>query len=97
MAQFDVHQLGNGLVLDCQSDLLRHITSRLVVPLVPQSGAPTPAPRLNPVFQIDGVQYVMVTEAAGAVRTRQLGAAVGSLAGKSFEITGAFDILISGV
>jgi toxin CcdB len=97
MTQFDVHRLGNGFVLDCQSDLLRHIASRLVVPLVPRSDAPTPAPRLNPIFEIDGVQYVMVTESAGAVRTQQLGPVVGSLADRSFEITGALDVLISGV
>jgi hypothetical protein len=39
----------------------------------------------------------MVTESAGAVRTQQLGPVVGSLADRSFEITGALDVLISGV
>ena len=97
MAQFEIHRLGDGLVLDCQSDLLRHIASRLVVPLVPLSDAPVPAHRLNPVFEIDGVKYVMVTESAGAVPTHQLGPIVGSLAERSFEITGALDVLISGV
>jgi toxin CcdB len=97
MAQFDVHRLGDGLVVDCQSDLLRHIASRLVVPLVPRSDAPMPAHRLNPVFEIASVDYVMVTESAGAVRTQQLGPVIESLADRSFEITGALDILISGV
>ena len=97
MAQFDVHRLGQGLVLDCQSDLLAQMDSRFVVPLVPRAEAPRIAPRLNPVFAIDGDDYVMLTQAAGAVRSRQLGAAVTSFADRSFEITGAFDVLMSGV
>jgi toxin CcdB len=97
MAQFDVHRLDDGLVLDCQSDLLSHIASRLVVPLVPLSEGPRPAHRLNPVFEIDGHKYVMVTESAASVPTRQLGSIIGSVAEYSFHITGALDILISGV
>jgi len=97
MAQFDVHRLGEGLVVDCQSDLLSHIASRLVAPLIPRSKAPTPVRRLNPVFTINGADYVMVTQSAGAVPTRQLDAVVASLAEQSFEITDALDVLISGV
>jgi len=97
MAQFDVHRLGDALVLDCQSDLLSHIGSRLVVPLVRQTEAPTPANRLNPIFGIDGANYVMMTESAGAIQTRQLGPVIASLADRSFDITGALDVLISGV
>jgi toxin CcdB len=97
MAQFDIHRLGDTLVLDCQSDLLSHITSRFVVPLVPKTGAPTPVRRLNPVFAVEGEEHVMVTEAASAVRAKQLGDVVASLADRSFEITDALDVLISGV
>jgi hypothetical protein len=39
----------------------------------------------------------MLTQAAAAVRPRDLGAVVGSLAERSFEITGALDVLVSGV
>lgn len=97
MAQFDVHRLGEGLVIDCQSDLLSHIASRFVVPLVHVANAPRAAPRLNPVFVVEGEEFVMVTESAAAVRSRQLGPIVASLAERSFEITGALDVLISGV
>lgn len=97
MAQFDVHRLGRGLVIDCQADLLSHVVSRLVVPLVPRAKAPPPAGRLNPVFKIGDEDHVMVTESAAAVRTQQLGEVVASLADRSFEITGALDVLISGV
>ena len=97
MAQFDIHRVGDGLVVDCQSDLLSHIVSRLVVPLTPLSRAPAPARRLNPVFEIDDATYVMITESASAVPTRQLGPVIGSLAERAVEITGALDVLISGV
>jgi toxin CcdB len=97
VAQFDVHRLADGLVLNCQSDLLDQIDSRFVVPLVPRADAPQVAQRLNPIFEIDGKEYVMLAQAAGAVRRRELGAVVASLAERGFEITGALDVLISGV
>ena len=98
MAQFDVHRFGQAaLVVDCQSDLLNRLESRFVVPLLKRSEAPNIAQRLNPVFDIESEEYVMLTQAAAAIRTRELGPAIGSLATRSFEITGALDVLISGV
>jgi toxin CcdB len=97
MAQFHVYRLGEVLVIDCQAGLLDHLVSRLVVPLIPRANAPVPAPRLNPVFRIEGEDYVMMTESAAAVRRQALGPVVASLADRSFEITGALDVLISGV
>jgi toxin CcdB len=97
MAQFDVCRLGEGLVLNCQSDLLEQIDSRFVVPLVPRAEAPKIGRRLNPVFEIGGKEHVMLTQAAAAVRRRDLGAVVASLAERSFQITDALDVLLSGV
>jgi toxin CcdB len=97
MSQFDVCRLGEGLVLNCQSDLLEQLESRFVVPLVPRAEAPKIGQRLNPVFEIAGKKYVMLTQAAAAVRRRELGAVVASLAECSFQITGALDVLLSGV
>lgn len=97
MAQFDVYRLSRDrLAIDCQADLLNYLASRFVVPLVFLDKA-TPAKRLNPVFRIQGQDYVMLTEAAAAVPVRELGEVVASLADRSFEITGALDVLISGV
>lgn len=97
LSQFDVHRLGNGLVVDCQSDLLSHLNTRVVVPLIPRARAPRPARRFNPVFAIEGDEHVMATQFISAVERRELGAVVTSLADRSFEITGALDVLISGV
>lgn len=97
MAQFDVHRLGAGLILDCQTDLLAHIESRFVVPLVPSKFATITSRRLNPTFEIEGEVHIMVTQAASAVRRSELGKVVVSLADRSFEITGAIDVLTDGV
>ena len=97
MAQFDAHTLGSGLVIDCQSDLLGHLNTRVVVPLIPRAEAPTPARRFNPVFTVGGAEYVMDTQFVSAVERRHLGAVIASLADRSFEITDAFDVLLSGV
>jgi toxin CcdB len=97
MAQFDVYRLDDGLVIDCQSDLLKQLDTRFVVPLISQAVVPKVAQRLNPVFKIEGGDYVMLTQVAAAVRRRELGAMVISLAERSFEIMGALDVLLSGV
>ncbi len=97
MAQFDVHRLGDRLVIDCQSDLLAQLNTRVVVPLIPRGQAPAPAGRFNPLFAIDGADHVMDTQFTSAVERRELGAVVTSLADRSFEIVEAFDVLISGV
>ncbi len=97
MAQFEVYRLGSALVVDCQSDLLSQIDSRFVAPLVPRSDAPPAVSGLNPVLKIRGEDYVMLTQSAGAVRRRELGEVIASLAERSFEITNAIDVLVSGV
>lgn len=97
MAQFDVHRLGDGLVVDCQSSLLDRLETRFVAPLVPMAHAPNVAQRLNPIFTIEAEDYVMLTQAAAAVRRRELGPVLASLADRSFEITGALDVLVSGI
>lgn len=97
MAQFDVHELDDGLVLNCQSDLLTHLNTRVVVPLFPGNKAPVPARRFNPVFTVGGQDYAMATQFVSAVECRHLGAVVCSLSDRSFEIIDALDVLISGV
>ena len=40
-------------MIDCQSDLLEHLNTRFVVPLIAQEDAPKPAQRLNPLLTVD--------------------------------------------
>jgi toxin CcdB len=97
MAQFDVRRLGDALVLDCQSDLLSHIDTRLVVPLASDEFARIAVRRLNPPFEIAGKTYIMVTQQAASVPRTELGQVIATMADRSFEITDAIDVLISGV
>lgn len=99
MAQFEVFRpSGEGdLLIDCQSNLLRHLNTRFVVPLMPLDRAPTPAGRLNPQLKVEGQMLSMVTQFAGAVPTAELGDWVCSLTERRYEIVGAIDTLIGGV
>lgn len=99
MAQFDVYSglAGSGLLLDCQADLLSHLNTRLVAPLLPVDQAPKPAGRLNPSFDIRGEAYVMVTQYAAAIGLRELGPRVASLTNNGREIMNALDVLLTGV
>jgi toxin CcdB len=98
MARFDVYvrqDLG-GYLLDCQSDLLTGLNSRLVAPLLAEADAPRPIARLNPRFALNGRRVIMVTQFAAAVATRDLGDPIASLSGKQDEIVAALDMLITG-
>ncbi|HEV2568052.1 CcdB family protein [Sphingomonas sp.] len=97
MARFDYHRSeSGGYVLDCQADLLSHLNTRLVVPLILLAEAPTPAARLNPVFVVDGEQMVMVTQFASAMFVKQLGPPLGSLGIHDRMIMDALDMLQTG-
>lgn len=95
MAQHDVYRNSQGnYVLDCQSDFLDDFNTRFVVPLIEPKDAPKVARRLNPVFQIDGREVVMVTQFAAAIATDELTDRVTSLRHHRYEITNALDALI---
>lgn len=98
MARFDVYVREDldGYLLDCQSDLLMGLNSRLVVPLLREPNAPRPIGRLNPCFQVRGESVVMVTQFAAAVAARDLGEPVTSLRDRHDEIVAALDMLITG-
>ncbi|HEU4877285.1 MAG TPA: CcdB family protein [Sphingomicrobium sp.] len=96
MAQFDVHRLGDTLVVDCQSDLLTQLDTRFVVPLIPRDRAPVPASRLNPLFAIGGEDHVMPPVRQRRSPPRPL-APVTSLADRAFDLIDALDVLIGGV
>ncbi len=86
-----------GLLLDCQSDLLAHLGSRLVLPLIRPGETPPGLGRLNPVFAIGGEQFMLVTQYAAAIDKRELGPVVASLAEHDREIMNALDLLLTGV
>ena len=99
MSQFDVHRLksGSALVVDCQSDLLEHLSTRLVVPLIPREHGPPQVARLNPLLSLDGREFIMATQLAAAGLRSDLGEVIASPRDRSFDILGALDVLFSGV
>lgn len=98
MAQYDVHSLeGAGLVVNCQADLLDHLTTRVVIPLVDPATVPAPLTRLHPLFDIADKRLLMATHLIGAVPVAALGPAVASLPREHLTIIGALDVLTTGV
>jgi toxin CcdB len=103
MAQFDVCLNPNPdsapaipYVLEVQSDLLESVSTRVVVPLVLLSERGQPAKYLNPQFEIEGVQVVMVTEQISGIPKRALGKRLLSLEVQRDQIMDAIDFLFRG-
>jgi toxin CcdB len=66
MARLDVHRMpskADGYIVDVQADLLSHLSTRVVVPLLPEESVPKPIGELNPVFEVLGKRYILVTQA----------------------------------
>ena len=96
MAKFDVFRTTDGwLALDCQSNTLRHLNTRLVVPLIPFDEAPIAGDRLNPLFDIEG-GVVMLTQFAASLPVTELRNHIASLVDQEYVIGAALDMLISG-
>ena len=98
MARFSVYRNpdGAGYLLDVQANILDHLNTRMVVPLLPLSSAPTPAKTLNPVFSITGTSVVMVTQFMAAIPASLLKSPESSLEFSRNEITAALDFLFQG-
>jgi toxin CcdB len=98
MARFDVYRgaPGQGYLLDCQTDYLSGLSTRLTVPLFLRERFPQYAARLNPVFEVEGSTVVMLTQYASAIETRHLGEHVASLADQQDVIMNALDMLLTG-
>lgn len=97
MPRYDVYaNPGGGLVLDVQADVLDALKTRVVIPLLPAETAPKPARRLNPVFEISGVSYVLVTQFMAAIPMSALAAPVANLSERHDDIIAALDMVFHG-
>ena len=83
-------------LLDVQSDLLRDVSTRVVVPLFKSAEFGLASRRLNPIFEIGGTEVVMSTPELVGVSRDVLGDRVVSLAGRRDEIVAALDFLFFG-
>jgi toxin CcdB len=95
MAKHDVYALPdrNGYLLDVQTDLLDAMNTRVVVPLFSIGDAPAAAKILNPIFEVDGEDVVMITQFMAAIHVSELKNPVTNLSGKFAEITRALDMV----
>jgi len=100
MAQFDIYENLNAktnqgipYLLDIQNDILKNLSTRVVVPLVLNM---KPAKILNPQFEIKGSQVTMSTAELAGISTDNLGSTVCSVEDKRDEIISAVDFMISG-
>ena len=97
MARFDVIKTkSDALVVDCQSEFLDYLQTRFVIPLLPPDLEPKIAERLNPVFLIEGQNYVLYPQFSASIAVRELGTPVASLANQHSQIIEALDMLVSG-
>lgn len=97
MAQFDVHANATGhLLVDCQADVLDHLSTRFVVPLIdPDIGLRVVA-RLNPMFEVQDQQRIFFCQYATTIPLAELGKPIASLSHEHYRIMAALDMLISG-
>ncbi len=96
MAKYDVYQIDNGYLLDVQSNILSDLNIRVMVPLMVPEKAPKAARRLNPLFEVENQQLLMVTQYIAAVPVNTLGQPIANLSNQFAEITNALDMLFHG-
>jgi len=97
MARYDVYRANDhDLLLDLQADILDHLATRFAVLLRPRDRAEPPLRRLNPIFVIDGIDYVMVTQVVASIPKRELRHPLATLAAEADAIRDALDMLLIG-
>lgn len=85
-------------VIDIQSDLLRSLAKRLVVPLALTSLASDQLPRrLAPLAVVNGQELMLVAFEAAPLDKRLLKTKVASLKDRADDIVAAMDAVMSGV
>jgi len=98
MARYDVYENpdGNAYLIDLQSDFFSVFDSRIVAPLVPFEGELLHSVRLNPVFEIRGERYLMLTQSMSAVPVGVLRKKIADISDHFDEITRALDMIFQG-
>lgn len=105
MRRFDVvrnRDSGNArrfpLLLVVQSDFLQGLPTQVVVPMVRTAKLrDRPAELLNPVAEVDGEDFVLLTQQLAAVPVTTLGNTVTNLDSRRDDIVRALDFLFSGI
>lgn len=96
MPRLDLHRARQGYLLNVQHDLHEHLSTRIVVPLLPEAEAPLPSRDLNPRFVLADGPHILFPQYLAAVPKRELGRAVANLEAERDAITKALDFLLTG-
>lgn len=103
MAQFTLYRNPNRqtqdrypFLLDIQSDLLDALKTRLVIPAIKLAGQ-NPITHLNPVFEYEQLQYLLLVQEMAAIPANNLGDKVIELEALRGEILAAVDLLMTGI
>jgi toxin CcdB len=105
MAQFSIHKNKNPktkvvypFLLDVQSDLLRDLSTRVVIPLVKLTTIDKkPIKNLTPVLDVEGQKFVVLIPQLAGIGASELGPVVASAAAQRDQIVAALDFLITGI
>ena len=106
MPQYSVHRNRNAatkvrfpLLLDVQTDLLRELGTRVVIPLAPDTAGSRRGAlgMLTPICKVDGKDYLLVTPQLAGIAAKELGPAVANLSTQRSVIVAALDFLITGI
>lgn len=96
MARLHVYRDSDGvLVVDCQSDLLDHLRTRLVAPLLDPTDALDP--RLNPIVMVESRDYVFAPQFLATVPKNELQQPLAWLRDDEYAIGRAIDLILGGV
>ena len=101
MARYNVYELAGNktqYVLDVQADILNHLKSVVVIPLLPKQDAEDEIlDRLKPVIKIKDSEYVLITTDISAIPKDLLGEHISDIASDyATDITNALDFLFQG-
>lgn len=99
MARFDIHRSSNGAahyLLNVQSELLDHLRTRVVIPLMLPESVPPDVRDLHPRLVVEGIELLAATQLLAAVKRQDLGPIVGSAADQRDTVTRALDLLLTG-
>ncbi len=98
MSQYGIYRNpdGHGYLIDVQADINSSFNTRIMVPLLPLDVAPKPDRTLNPLFELDGETYSMVTQFMAAMPVSVLKGKLFSVENRRNEIVAAIDLLLQG-
>lgn len=106
MAQFSVHRNRNAatkarfpLLLDVQTDLLKDLATRVVIPLAPasESARRSAIEALTPLCTVEGKRYLLIAPQLAGIAAKELGPPVADLSNDRQSILGALNLLFTGI